>query len=91
MKRRKLTKAEHDNGYIETRFSLPTSNLVERCFSVSGLAYDDFRQNMTPENLEMQRLFVLKTNIRFRDEELVSKCCALKQFFSKIKLIDCNL
>ena len=43
-------------------------------FSVSGLAYDDFRQNMTPMNLEMQ-LF-LKTNKRFWDEELVSKCCA---------------
>ena len=74
MKRRKMTKAEHDNGYIETRFLLPTSNLVERFFSVSGLAYDDFRQNMTPMNLEMQ-LF-LKTNKRFWDEELVSKCCA---------------
>ena len=74
MKRRKMTKAEHDNGYIETRFLLPTSNLLERFFSVSGLAYDDFRQNMTPMNLEMQ-LF-LKTNKRFWDEELVSKCCA---------------
>ena len=74
MKRRKMTKAEHDNGYVETRFLLPTSNLLERFFSVSGLAYDDFRQNMTPMNLEMQ-LF-LKTNKRFWDEELVSKCCA---------------
>ena len=74
MKRRKMTKAEHDNDYIETRFLLPTSNLLERFFSVSGLAYDDFRQNMTPMNLEMQ-LF-LKTNKRFWDEELVSKCCA---------------
>ena len=74
MKRRKMTKAEHDNGYIETRFLLPASNLLERFFSVSGLAYDDFRQNMTPMNLEMQ-LF-LKTNKRFWDEELVSKCCA---------------
>ena len=74
MKRRTLTKAEHDNGYIETRFLLPTSNLVERFFSVSGLAYDDFRQNMTTMNLEMQ-LF-LKTNKRFWDEELVSKCYA---------------
>ena len=53
MKRRKLTKAEHDNGHIETRFLLPTSNLVEKFFSVSGLAYDDFRQNMTPMNLEI--------------------------------------
>ena len=74
IQRRKIAKAEHDNDYIDTRFLSPTSNLVERFFSVSGHAYDDFCQNMSPMNLEMQ-LF-LKTNKRFWDEELVSKCCA---------------
>ena len=57
--------------YMNCKFILPTSNLLERFFSSAGFAFNDCRKILLPTNSEMQ-LF-LKSNKRFRDEELLSK------------------
>ncbi|XP_036367828.1 uncharacterized protein LOC118767407 [Octopus sinensis] len=59
--------------YLNCRFLLPTSNILERFFSSAGYAFNDFWQYLTPMNLEMQ-LF-LKVNRAFWDEDLVSEIC----------------
>ena len=59
---------------MDSRFLLPTSNIVERFFSLAGFTFSDNRQQLTPANFEMQ-LF-LKLNRKFWDEELVSEVCA---------------
>ena len=62
------------SGYMDSRFLLPTSNMVERFFSLTGFTLTDYRQRLTPANFEMQ-LF-LKLNRKVWDQELVSEVCA---------------
>ena len=71
---RQKTASEETKDFIDTRFFLPTSNISERFFSSAGYAFNDYRQSLTPMNLEMQ-LF-LKFNKKFRDIELVSRMCS---------------
>lgn len=52
-------------SYIDCRFIVPTSNLVERFFSLAGQCFNEHRQRLLPLNLEMQ-LF-LKVNKKFWD------------------------
>ena len=59
--------------YVDCRFLLPTSNLLERFFSTAGYASSDLRQRLLPANLEEQ-LF-LKINKRYWDQKTVN--CAL--------------
>ena len=59
---------------MDSRYLLPTSNMVERFFSLTGFTFGDYRQRLTPANFEMQ-LF-LKLNREVWDEELVSEVCA---------------
>ena len=59
---------------MDSRFLLPTSNMVERFFSLAGFTFIDNRQRLTLANFEMQ-LF-LKLNRKFWDEEHVSEVCA---------------
>ena len=73
-KRKKLKASEETKDFIDTRFLLPTSNISERFFSSAGYAFNDYRQSLTPMNLEMQ-LF-LKFNKKFWDIELVSRKCS---------------
>lgn len=56
LKKRKTT----NSAYLDCRFILPTSNIVERFFSAAGNCFSDSRQKLLPLNLEMQ-LF-LKVN-----------------------------
>ena len=76
LKKRKLEKtaSEETKDFIHTRFFLATSNILERFFSSAGYAFIDYRQSLTPMNLEMQ-LF-LKFNKKFWDNKLVSKMCS---------------
>ena len=62
-----LNKKKHtpSTKYADTRFILPTSNILERFFSSAGIASSDFRQRLNPTNLEEQ--LYLKTNKRFWD------------------------
>lgn len=71
LRKRKSAKITKIDNYMDTRFILPTSNLVERLFSCVGLTFDDLRQNLSPVNLEMQ--IFLNCNKRFWDEILVSQ------------------
>lgn len=71
LKKRKKDKISPLQQYLKCTFLLPTSNILERFFSSAGYAFNDFRQNLKPMNLEMQ-LF-LKVNRSFWDENLVSK------------------
>ena len=68
LKKRKLERKSSE--YMNVKFILPTSNLVERFFSTAPYAYSDLRRNLLPYNLEM--LLFLKLNQRFWDEKLVS-------------------
>ena len=58
--------------YMDSHFLLPTSNLLERFFSTAD--YSELRQNLLPQNLEMQ-LF-LKINKKYWDNEFVPKVVA---------------
>ena len=60
-----------DRIYIDTRFLLPTSNILERFFSTADITYSDIRQRLLPQNLEMQ-LF-LKINKKFWTLDVVEK------------------
>ena len=76
LKRRKIEKAtETQTEYIDCKFILPTSNLLERFFSSATFTYSDLRQRLLPMNLESQ-LF-LKMNYRLWDEALVADCLKL--------------
>ena len=46
--------------FISCKFLLSTSNLLERLFNVAGYTFTDFRQKLSPVNIEEQ-LF-LKVN-----------------------------
>ena len=55
LKRRRLEKAkEKMSKYIFPNFISPTSDVLERVFSSAGYAYNDYRKNLLPINLEMQ-------------------------------------
>ena len=66
LKKRKIEKA--GSQYMNVKFILPTSNLVERFFSSATYSFGDLRQSLLPMNLEMQ-LF-LKINQRFWNEQI---------------------
>ena len=75
LKKRKMEKlaTQEKCAFKDSRFLLPTSNIIERFFSTAGYAFNDHRQNLTPMNLEMQ-LF-LRMNKDFWDPELVTQIC----------------
>jgi hypothetical protein len=52
IKKRKIV--QQSEKYLDLRFIRPTSNICERQFSISGLAYTKNRQGLLPVNLEMQ-------------------------------------
>ncbi len=58
-------------AYINCKFLVPTSNVLERFFSIAGYAFNEYRQSLSPLNLEMQ-LF-LNVNRRFWNEDTVSE------------------
>ena len=60
-KRARVEKTE----FMDTRYLLPTSNICERYFSLSGLAFSDLRKRTSPVHLEEQ-LF-LKLNRKYWD------------------------
>ena len=68
---RKRAKIDCKSKYVNTKFLLGTSNIVERFFITAGLSYTVFRQSLTPAHLEEQ-LF-LKPNHRFWNHESVHK------------------
>ena len=68
---KKRAKMDCKSKYVNTKFLLGTSNIVERFFSTAGLSYTDYRQSLTPAHLEEQ-LF-LKLNHRFWNHETVHK------------------
>ena len=72
LKKRKIEKA--GSQYMNVKFILPTSNLVERFFSSATYSFGDLRQSLLPMNLEMQ-LF-LKINQRFWNEQIVASIVA---------------
>ena len=59
---------------MDSRFLLPTSNMVERFFSLAGFTFSDYRQRLTPASFEMQ--FFRKLNMKIWEKELVSEVCA---------------
>ena len=72
LKKRKIETA--GSQYMNVKFILPTSNLVERFFSSATYSFGDLRQSLLPMNLEMQ-LF-LKINQRFWNEQIVASIVA---------------
>ncbi len=40
--------------YLDTRFIMPTTNLVERFFSKAGMAFSKWRKSLAPASLEIQ-------------------------------------
>ena len=56
---------------FDLHFLLPTSSLLDRFFSVAGLALTNLRQRLTPEHLEQQ--FFLKANSKLWNIHTVSK------------------
>ena len=65
----KRSKVEKPN-FIDTRFILPTSNILEQFFSNAGIAYSDLRTRLIPTNLEEQ--LYLKINKRFWDLQTIN-------------------
>ncbi len=55
---------------MNTIFVVPTSNVLERFFSIAKYTFDDLRRSLLPKNLEMQ-LF-LYINREYWSEETVS-------------------
>lgn len=49
LKKRKITIDR--SPYLDTRFILPTTNLVERMFSKAGYAFSKCRKSLSPTNL----------------------------------------
>lgn len=71
LRKRKMEKQSNISKYMDTRFVVPTSNAVERLFSMVGYAFSDMRQRLLPVNLEMQ--VFLKSNKHLWNEALVSQ------------------
>lgn len=55
MKKRRLN--ESRGAFMDTRFILPSSNILERLFSIAGYSLRDRRRGLLPSNFEM-RLFL---------------------------------
>ena len=55
LKKRKMENlaTQEKGAFKDSRFLLPTSNIIERFFSTEGYAFNDHRQIQTPMNLEM--------------------------------------
>ncbi len=53
IKKRRMVK-NASNGYMDTRFILPTSNICTRLFSKAGYALHDRRKGILPCNFQMQ-------------------------------------
>ena len=70
LKKRKISDFSRQQ-YVDCRFLLPTSNIIERFFSTAGYTFNDYRQSLLPMNLEM-RLFLI-VNRSFWDQVLVLK------------------
>ena len=68
MKRQKLKK--QTSSYIDSKFLIPTSNHVERLFSMSKRIFSLKRRRLLPRNLEA--LVLLKANRRLWDVSMVS-------------------
>jgi len=66
----KRQKVAPPSKYVDTRFVVPTSNDVERLFSLCKRIYSPLRRNLAPKTLEM--LVFLKTNRNLWDLDLVS-------------------
>lgn len=75
LKRMKMELSTSEVKYLPTNFLLPTTNLVERFFSVASHALNDKRAAISPARLETQ-LF-LKMNKRFWDKETVSRVISI--------------
>ena len=71
LKKRKIEKTGLKSCYMNCKFLVPTSNIIERFFSSATFSYNHLRRKIMPLNLEMQ-LF-LKMNKRFWDSNLVSE------------------
>ena len=71
IKKRKVEKAsENRNGsYMKTKFLVPTSNKVERFFSLSVYTFNDYRQRLLPENLEMELFLNFAITINWLQEK----------------------
>ena len=68
---RKRRCERRSDKYLDCRFLVPTSNLMERLFSRAGYAYDDLRRKIQPIYLE-QQLFLM-SNKRLWDLSLVNE------------------
>lgn len=55
LKKRKVETEQRQ--YVDTRFILPTTNLVERLFSKAGYSLNKRRKSLSPDRLEMQIFF----------------------------------
>ena len=51
---KKRAKMDCKSKYVNIKFLLGTSNIVERFFSTAGLSYTAYRQSLTPAHLEEQ-------------------------------------
>jgi hypothetical protein len=71
VKRRKI---RNRSKYINLKIVCPTSNCVERFFSLCGIVWSKLRRRLLPKNLEM--LLFLKMNRRFWDKNTVRKAIA---------------
>ncbi len=56
-------KVSFDAGYIGTSFLLPTTNICERLFSVSGNALNNNHRNVLPTNLEQKIFSHMNSNL----------------------------
>lgn len=72
LKRRKMEKTNSNSAYMNCKFLRPTSNMVERFFSLAKFTYNDLRKKLLPYNLEMQ-LF-LNLNGHLWNDRLVMEC-----------------
>jgi len=59
--------------YTSVEWIPPTSNEVERFFSVCGQVYTKYRKRLHPVNLEMQLFLKLHTEIWLDGGKLLSK------------------
>ena len=67
---KKRQKTVNKSHYLDLRFIIPTSDIIERFFSSAGYASNDLRQRLVPATLEEQ-LF-LKVNRRFWTQKTVN-------------------
>jgi len=69
----KKRKRMNSRSYNNVKWIPPTSNEVERFFSICGQVYTKYRKSLNPVNLEMQLFLKLHTEIWLDDGKLVSK------------------